>query len=190
MTRLAAHDAGRDAIFDRDLLADVFERRLSGDESLVRRLGMLPVECVARNLAAGSLCRRLGVAEGRAIDPPAYELFLKDDPLGDPMINESHAVAFGWAAAPELRRTEELTRRVNGALRPLFLEAGMLLVDFKLEFGLAGGELALGDEFTPDSCRLWDRETKTKLDKDRFRHDMGDVVESYEVAGRRLGVEF
>ncbi len=165
-----------------------FERLLSDDESLVRRLRMLKVECVVRNHAAGSLCRRLGIAEGGALSPPTYELFLKDDALGDPMINESHAVSFGWAQMPELRRAQELSHQVNDALVPQFRQAGMLLVDYKLEFGLFHGELALGDEFTPDSCRLWDQDTRTKLDKDRFRQDLGDVVESYEIAGRRLGV--
>ena len=167
-----------------------FERRLSDAESLVKRLDMFPVECVVRNLAAGSLCRRLGIAEGQAVDPPSYELFYKDDALGDPMINESHAIAFGWAPESALRRCEELTRQVNGTLKPLFLAADMLLVDYKLEFGMHGGEVTLGDEFTPDGCRLWDRQSRTKMDKDRFRQDLGDVVESYEIAGRRLGIEF
>ena len=167
-----------------------FERMLSADESLVKRLQMIPVECVVRNIAAGSLCRRLGVEEGLVLNPPTFELFLKDDDLGDPMINEYHIAAFGWAELQHIERAQELTFAVNDVLKPLFEQAGMLLVDYKLEFGLYHGEVMLGDEFTPDGCRLWDSDTREKLDKDRFRQDLGNVIESYEVAGRRLGIDF
>ena len=165
-----------------------FERVLSDTESLVRRLGMLPIECVVRNLAAGSLCRRLGVAEGRELLPPTYELFLKNDALHDPMVNESLAVTFGWATEAQLARMRELSLAVNDVLRPLFAGAGLLLVDFKLEFGRFRGQILLGDEFTPDGCRLWDAETRKKLDKDRFRQGLGEVIEGYEEVARRLGV--
>jgi phosphoribosylaminoimidazole-succinocarboxamide synthase len=166
------------------------ERQLSADESLVKRLDMIPVECVVRNRAAGSLVRRLGVAEGQVLNPPTYELFLKNDALGDPMINESHAITFGWATAAQLARMKELTFRANEVLQQLFLDGDMLLVDYKLEFGVFKGEVLLADEFSPDGCRLWDKNTLEKLDKDRFRQDLGNVVESYEEVGRRLGMTF
>ncbi len=165
-----------------------FERLLGEREALVKRLYMLPVECVIRNISAGSLCRRLGVAEGRDLEPPVFEFFLKNDALHDPMINDSHILTFGWATAAEIRRMKELTRGVNGVLQPLFREAGLLLVDYKLEFGRFRGELLLGDEFSPDGCRLWDAKTRERLDKDRFRQGLGSVVESYEEVARRLGI--
>ncbi|MFN3713258.1 MAG: phosphoribosylaminoimidazolesuccinocarboxamide synthase [Alcanivoracaceae bacterium] len=166
------------------------EKQISADESLVKRLEMIPVECVVRNVAAGSLCRRLGVTEGQELNPPTYELFLKNDALGDPMINDSHAITFGWATETQLARMKELTFRANEVLRKLFLDGDMLLVDYKLEFGVFKGEVLLADEFSPDGCRLWDRHTREKLDKDRFRQDLGNVVESYEEVGRRLGMTF
>ncbi|MDO9621197.1 MAG: phosphoribosylaminoimidazolesuccinocarboxamide synthase, partial [Moraxellaceae bacterium] len=156
------------------------ERLLSDTDSLVRHLQMIPLECVVRNFAAGSLVRRLGVEEGMALTPPTFELFLKNDALGDPMVNESHAVSFGWATTEQIAQMRELTFRVNEVLSALFLAGDMLLVDFKLEFGLFNGQIVLGDEFSPDGCRLWDRETRRKLDKDRFRQGLGGVVEAYE----------
>lgn len=167
-----------------------FEKVLSPNESLVRNLEMLPVECVVRNVAAGSLCRRLGVTEGQDLNPPTYELFLKNDSLHDPMINESLAETFGWAGADELSQMKTRTYEVNRVLKQLFLDADMLLVDYKLEFGRSGNHIVLGDEFTPDGCRIWDRETRRKMDKDRFRQDLGDVIETYEEVGRRLGIDF
>ncbi|CUA85152.1 phosphoribosylaminoimidazolesuccinocarboxamide synthase [Pseudidiomarina woesei] len=162
---------------------------LSDTETLVKKLAMIPVECVVRNYAAGSLVRRLGVTEGQALNPPTFEQFLKNDALHDPMINESLAVSFGWATAEQLARMKELTFQVNDVLSALFDDAGMLLVDFKLEFGVDGdGNIVLGDEFSPDGCRLWDKETRKKLDKDRFRQGLGGVVEAYEEVAARLGV--
>lgn len=166
-----------------------FERILSEDESLVKRLQMIPVECVVRNIAAGSISKRLGVEEGLELKEPIFEFFLKNDPLHDPMINEYHIRAFGWAQPDEVRRMQELTFAVNAVLRPLFLAGGMLLVDFKLEFGRYHGSLRLGDEFSPDGCRLWDKDTRKKLDKDRFRRGLGGVVEAYEEVAYRLGVD-
>ena len=171
-------------------IATHFESLLSDTESLVKNLTMLPVECVVRNYAAGSLCRRLGVAEGQALTPPVFEFFYKDDALHDPMINDSHIATFGWATTEQVAAMKSLTLRVNEVLSELFAKAGMMLVDYKLEFGLYQGEVILGDEFSPDGCRLWDSETKEKLDKDRFRQDLGDVVESYEIVGNRLGIRF
>jgi phosphoribosylaminoimidazole-succinocarboxamide synthase len=170
-------------------IATHHERLLSPTESLVKCLQMIPVECVVRNITAGSICRRLGVAEGLELDPIIFEFFLKNDPLHDPMINDYHILSFGWATQEEIEQMKALTFQVNSVLKPLFLDAGMLLVDYKLEFGRYGDKLILGDEFTPDGCRIWDKETREKLDKDRFRRDLGNVVESYEEAARRLGVQ-
>ncbi|AZZ91210.1 phosphoribosylaminoimidazolesuccinocarboxamide synthase [Hahella sp. KA22] len=167
-----------------------FVRLLSERESLVKRLQMIPVECVVRNVAAGSLCRRLGIREGVELTPPTYELFLKNDELHDPMINEHHARAFGWATDEQLEEMKALTFKVNEILKSLFDVAGMTLVDYKLEFGLVDGKVTLGDEFSPDGCRIWDKATGEKMDKDRFRQDLGDVIEYYEEVGRRLGVQF
>ena len=167
-----------------------FERRLSDTESLVKKLEMFPLECVVRNIAAGSITRRLGVQEGLELNPPTFEFFLKNDALGDPMVNEYHIESFGWAKPEQVRRMKELTFQVNGVLTKLFKDAGMLLVDYKIEFGLFKGEIYLGDEFSPDGCRLWDAETREKFDKDRFRQNLGNVIESYEIAGRRLGLDF
>jgi phosphoribosylaminoimidazole-succinocarboxamide synthase len=167
-----------------------FVRRLDDRQTLVKRLAMLPLECVVRNLAAGSLCRRYGIEEGRVLSPPTFEFFLKSDALGDPMVNEYHIRSLGWAEAWQVERMKELTFRINDILTPLFLAGGMVLVDYKLEFGLMDGALLLGDEVTPDGCRVWDRDTREKLDKDRFRQDLGRVVESYELIGERLGLRF
>ncbi|EGK07802.1 phosphoribosylaminoimidazolesuccinocarboxamide synthase [Psychrobacter sanguinis] len=165
-----------------------FEKQLSDDEVLVKRLDMIPVECVVRNFAAGSLVRRLGLEEGQALTPPTYELFFKDDALGDPMVNESLSVALGWATPEQLDKMKELTFKVNDVLKELFDAGGLMLVDFKLEFGVFQDRIVLGDEFSPDGCRIWDKETKKKLDKDRFRQSLGDVIESYEEVAQRIGV--
>ncbi|ARU29724.1 phosphoribosylaminoimidazolesuccinocarboxamide synthase [Cellvibrio sp. PSBB006] len=167
-----------------------FEKLLSDTESLVKKMDMIPVECVVRNIAAGSITRRLGVQEGIELNPPTFEFFLKNDALGDPMVNESHIQSFGWATAEQVARMKELTFKVNGVLKDLFAGGNMLLVDFKIEFGLFKGEVILGDEFSPDGCRLWDKDTREKLDKDRFRQNLGNVVESYELVGKRLGLSF
>ena len=167
-----------------------FEKLLSDNEVLVKKMQMIPVECVVRNLAAGSLVRRLGVQEGIELNPPTFELFLKNDALGDPMVNESHVQSFGWATPQQLARMKELTFKINAILKALFASGNMLLVDFKVEFGLFKGEVILGDEFSPDGCRLWDKDTREKLDKDRFRQNLGNVVESYEIVGNRLGLTF
>lgn len=164
------------------------EALLSDNESLVKKLDMIPVECVVRNIAAGSIVRRLGVEEGKELNPPTFEFFLKNDELHDPMVNEYHVLSFGWATQAQIDRMKELTFKVNSVLKSLFDDAGMLLVDYKLEFGVFDGEIVLGDEFTPDGCRLWDKETREKLDKDRFRQGLGGVVEAYEEVASRLGV--
>lgn len=170
-------------------IATQVEALLADDEVLVKKLAMIPVECVVRNYAAGSLVRRLGITEGLALTPATFELFLKDDALHDPMVNESLAVTFGWATAPQLAEMKRITFKANEILQALFDDAGMLLVDFKLEFGVFNGAVVLGDEFSPDGCRLWDKITRKKLDKDRFRQGLGGVVEAYEEVANRLGVK-
>lgn len=167
-----------------------FVQLLSPTESLVRKLEMIPVECVIRNISAGGLCRRLGVEEGLELNPPTFELFLKNDALHDPMVSESLAITFGWATESELQEMKRLTSQVNEILKALFADAGLLLVDYKLEFGRCEGRVVLGDEFSPDGCRIWDRETGKKMDKDRFRQGLGGVIEAYEEVGRRLGIDF
>ncbi|MCI0506862.1 MAG: phosphoribosylaminoimidazolesuccinocarboxamide synthase [Gammaproteobacteria bacterium] len=166
-----------------------FESLLSAQESVVKKLTMLPVECVVRNIAAGSICKRLGLKEGIDINPPTFEFFLKNDALHDPMINEFHIRSFGWATDEQIKQMQSLAFKVNDVLKALFAKAGLLLVDYKLEFGVYHGQLVLGDEFTPDGCRLWDAQTRKKLDKDRFRQGLGGVVEAYEEVAHRLGVD-
>ena len=167
-----------------------FEKLLSDNDSLVKNLDMIPVECVVRNISTGSLCRRLGVEDGLDLVPPTFEFFLKNDELHDPMINDYHIRSFGWATEEEVATMKKLTFQVNDILTKLFRDANLLLVDYKLEFGRTQtGDVILGDEFTPDGCRLWDVDTREKMDKDRFRQGLGDVVESYEAVASRLGVE-
>lgn len=166
-----------------------FVKLLGDDEAVVRKLDMIPVECVVRNIAAGSIVRRLGVEDGMDLNPPTFEFFLKNDVLHDPMVNDYHIRTFGWASEEEAEQMKTLTFKVNEVLKKLFLDAGMLLVDYKLEFGRFHGEVVLGDEFSPDGCRLWDKDTREKLDKDRFRQGLGGVVEAYEEVAHRLGVK-
>lgn len=170
-------------------IATHFEQLINAHDSLVKRLDMIPLECVVRNFAAGSLCRRLGIEKGLQLDPPIFEFFLKNDELHDPMINQYHARTFNWASDEEMQQMQELTFAVNNVLQPLFADVGMILVDYKLEFGRYQGQIVLGDEFTPDGCRIWDSTTKESLDKDRFRQDMGRVVESYEWVSEQLGIQ-
>ena len=164
------------------------EALLSDNEVLVKKLDMVPVECVVRNRAAGSLVKRLGVEEGKILNPPTFELFLKNDALHDPMVNESHCKSFGWATDEQLATMKELSFKINTVSTELFDKAGLILVDYKLEFGLFKGEITLGDEFSPDGCRLWEKETLKKMDKDRFRQGLGGVIEAYEEVAKRIGV--
>ncbi|OCG16022.1 phosphoribosylaminoimidazolesuccinocarboxamide synthase [Gilliamella sp. App6-5] len=164
------------------------EALLSDNDVLVKKLQMIPVECVVRNRAAGSLVKRLGVEEGQVLNPPTFELFLKNDALHDPMVNESHCKAFGWASDDQLTKMKELSFKINTILTDLFDKAGLILVDYKLEFGLFKGEITLGDEFSPDGCRLWEKQTLKKMDKDRFRQGLGGVIEAYEEVAKRIGV--
>ena len=168
-----------------------FIRMLNERESLVKALKMIPVECVVRNVCAGSMAKRYGIPEGTKLAEPIFEFFLKSDALHDPLCNEDHIRVLGWATAEEIAQMKALTHDVNAVLRPMFANAGIDLVDYKLEFGHPVGEarspLVLGDEFTPDGCRLWDAGTGEKLDKDRFRRDLGGVIEHYREVARRIG---
>ena len=162
---------------------------IDNTNSLVSSLDMFPIECVIRNRATGSICKRLGTEDGLILEKPLFEFFLKDDDLGDPLINRNHIVSFGWAKDDELDEMISTSHKVNELLTKLFADSGMILVDFKLEFGTSNGKILLGDEFTPDGCRLWDDQTLEKLDKDRFRQDLGDVIESYHMVAHRLGMQ-
>lgn len=170
-----------------------FIRSLNMREQLVRQIEMIPVEVVVRNVAAGSLCKRLGLKEGMILPQPLIEFYYKNDELHDPMVNEHHIVTLGWADPYELDEMVHLAWRVNDYLNGMFSGIGLRLVDFKLEFGRLWGEygelyILLADEISPDSCRLWDAATGEKLDKDRFRFDLGDLVQGYQQIGERLGL--
>ena len=168
-----------------------FVRLLNERESLVRAMKMVPVECVVRNVCAGSMAKRYGIAEGTRLSEPIFEFFYKSDALHDPLCNDDHIRVLGWASSEEIAAMKAITHSVNGILKPMFAAAGIDLVDYKLEFGHPiddpGGALVLGDEFTPDGCRLWDAKTGEKLDKDRFRRDLGEVIQHYREVGRRIG---
>ena len=168
-----------------------FVRLLDERESLVRAMKMIPVECVVRNVCAGSMAKRYGVAEGTRLAEPIFEFFYKSDALHDPLCNDDHIRVLGWASEREIAEMKAITHKVNDVLKPLFANAGIDLVDYKLEFGHPvddpDGPLTLGDEFTPDGCRLWDAKTGEKMDKDRFRRDLGSVIEHYREVGRLIG---
>ncbi len=158
-----------------------FVEENSGREIVVKRLKMIPVEVVVRNIAAGSIAKRLGLKQGEKLPRPILEYYYKSDELDDPWINEDHITAFGWADEETLKKIREIAFKVNECLKEKFDKAGIILVDFKLEFGFDNeGNLLLGDEFTPDGSRLWDKQTGEVLDKDRFRKDLGDLIEGYE----------
>jgi phosphoribosylaminoimidazole-succinocarboxamide synthase len=159
---------------------------LSDREMLCRRLDIIKIETIVRNVVAGSLAKRTGLEEGTAIKPPIVELYYKSDPLGDPMLNDDHVRMMRLATPAELAWMKKTALRVNAVLRPYLSKRGILLVDFKLEFGRQGKKLYLGDEISPDTCRLWDSSSKERLDKDRFRRDMGGVEEAYAEVYRRL----
>jgi phosphoribosylaminoimidazole-succinocarboxamide synthase len=164
-----------------------FVRRLDDRRMLVKRLEIVPVEVVVRNVIAGSLAKRLGMEEGKPLPEPIVEFFYKSDALDDPMINEWHVRVLGMATKAELDRMVELTLQVNAILRPFLAERGVVLVDMKLEFGRHHGEIVLGDEICPDTCRFWDSSSGERMDKDRFRRDLGRIEEAYEEIARRVG---
>lgn len=162
----------------------------SAVESVVKHLKMIPLECVVRNIAFGSLCRRLGVEERKPLSPPLFELFLKNDELHDPLVTREHARAFSWASTEQLDKMQSMSLQIHTHLTEIFAKVGLTLVDAKYEFGVdINGQLCLGDEISPDSCRIWDAQTQKSLDKDRFRKDMGEVISAYEEIAMRLGVK-
>ena len=156
-------------------------------EQLCKKVEIVPLEVITRNVIAGSMAKRLGIEEGTPAPNTIFEICYKEDSLGDPLINDHHAVAIGAATYEELAKIYDMTSRINDILKKLFAGVGIRLIDFKIEFGkTAEGEIVLADEISPDTCRLWDMGTNEKLDKDRFRRDMGKVIEAYEEIGRRL----
>lgn len=170
-----------------------FIRSINMREQLVRKVDIIPVEVVVRNIAAGGLCRNLGVKEGTILRKPLVEFFYKNDELNDPMVSEDHILTFGWADPYEIEEMVAMAWRVNDYLNGLFNGLGMTLVDFKLEFGRIVTEygevyLVLADEVSPDNCRLWDSKTGEKLDKDRYRYDTGDLIEGYQYIAKQLGL--
>lgn len=170
-----------------------FIRRLNMREQLVHEVDIVPIEVIIRNIAAGSICKRLGIEEGTPLPRPLIEYCYKEDALDDPIVAEEHILTFGWAAPHELEEIVAHSFRVNDYLSGLFMGIGIRLVDFKLEFGRLFDEgqtprIVLADEFSPDNCRLWDAETNEKLDKDRFRRSLGGETEAYQEVARRLGV--
>lgn len=164
-----------------------FVRELSPTETLVKKVTIVPLEVIVRNIAAGSLAKRLGLAEGTKLQKTVLEYCYKDDALGDPMVNEYHIAAMGWASPAEMEQIAAYSLKVNEVLTAYLKEVNIELIDFKLEFGkTAEGELVLADEISPDTCRFWDSQTHEKLDKDRFRRDMGGVEDAYREILKRL----
>lgn len=169
-----------------------FIRRLNMREQLIREVEIIPLEVVVRNVAAGSLAKRLGIPEGTRLPRTIIEYYYKNDALNDPMVSEEHIAAFNWAAPQDMDDINQLSLRTNDFLMGMFTAVGITLVDFKLEFGrIWEGEemrILLADEISPDNCRLWDSRTNEKMDKDRFRRDMGRVEEAYQEVAKRLGI--
>lgn len=170
-----------------------FIRSMNMREQLVRQVDIIPLEVVVRNVATGSICPRLGVEEGTIFPQPIVEFYYKKDELNDPIVSEQHIFTFGWADPYELEEIMLQALRVNDFLTGLFSGIGLRLIDFKLEFGRLWGEydelyIILADEISPDNCRLWDAKTGERMDKDRFRKDLGDLVEGYQEIAKRLGL--
>jgi phosphoribosylaminoimidazole-succinocarboxamide synthase len=163
-----------------------FIQQLNDREMLTRRVKIIPVEVVVRNRATGSIVKRLGLEEGLIIDPPLIEFFYKDDSLGDPLITEDHIRLLKLATPSQIAELRQQALKINGALKPFFQKIGMMLVDFKLEFGLWNGQIILADEISPDTCRFWDIQTGERMDKDRFRKDLGRIEETYQEVLKRV----
>ncbi|MZQ75289.1 MAG: phosphoribosylaminoimidazolesuccinocarboxamide synthase [Peptoclostridium sp.] len=163
-----------------------FIKKLSEREMLVKAVEIVQLEVIVRNISAGSMAKRLGIEEGIVFAEPVFELCYKNDALGDPLINDDHAVAINLATREEIAQIREQTMKINTLLKEFFKKAGLKLVDFKLEFGRYDGKVILADEISPDTCRLWDIETNEKMDKDRFRRDLGNVMEGYKKVLQRL----
>jgi phosphoribosylaminoimidazole-succinocarboxamide synthase len=169
-------------------------KRLNMREQLIKQVEILPIEFIVRNTATGSITKRLGVSEGTIFEKPLLEYCYKNDELGDPIISKEHIYTFGWANEDEIKIIDKMTLRINDLLRGVFKGIGIKLVDFKLEFGRIWNnshdkqEIILADEISPDTCRLWDIKTEKKLDKDRFRKDLGNLIQAYQEVARRLGI--
>lgn len=156
-----------------------FVKKLSDREQLCKKVEIVPLEVIVRNVAAGSMAKRLGLEEGFELKTTVFELSYKDDSLGDPLINDYHAVGIGATTFEELQKIYDMTAKINELLKKFFKEQNIRLIDFKLEFGRYNGEIVLADEISPDTCRFWDAKTGEKLDKDRFRRDLGNVKDAY-----------
>lgn len=166
-----------------------FVEELSDRETAVKKVEIVPLEVIVRNIAAGSFSKKLGIEEGKKLLTPTLEFSYKNDDLGDPMINDYYAIAIGAATREEIDRITELVFKINEELCRYFAEKGIELVDFKVEFGRYKGQIILADEISPDTCRLWDSKTHDKLDKDRFRRDLGNVEDAYQEVFKRLGIQ-
>lgn len=168
-----------------------FVKRLNEREQLIKKVTIIPLEVIIRNIAAGSMAKRLGINEGSELIAPVFEICFKDDALGDPLINDDHAVnVLKVVTQKQLDEVKNYALKINQILKKIFAEIGIRLVDFKIEFGFdADGKILLADEISPDSCRLWDQSTSEKLDKDRFRRNLGGVVEAYKEVATRLGIK-
>ena len=169
-------------------------KRLNMREQLIKKAEIVPIEFIVRNIATGSLSKRLGVTEGTILGEPLLEYYLKNDELGDPIIAKEHIFAFEWATKKEVETIDKMSFKINNILQGLFRGVGIKLVDFKIEYGRIwnknrqANEIILADEISPDTCRLWDVKTEKKLDKDRFRNDLGNIIEAYQDVARRLGI--
>ena len=166
-----------------------FVEELSDRETAVKKVEIVPLEVIVRNVVAGSFAVRMGLEEGTKLVAPTLEFSYKDDALGDPMINSYHAIGIGASTREEIDKITEYTFKINEVLKKFFAEAGIELIDFKIEFGRYHGEVILADEISPDTCRLWDINTHEKLDKDRFRRDLGNVEDAYQEVFRRIGIK-
>ncbi len=164
-------------------------KELSDRETAVKKVEIIPLEVIVRNRAAGSMAKRLGLEEGQKLLCPVIEFSYKDDSLGDPMINDSHALACGFATQEEIDKIKDMACKINDIMKEYLATKNVELIDFKLEFGRFKGDVILADEISPDTCRFWDMDTQEKLDKDRFRRDMGSVEEAYEEMAKRLGLK-
>lgn len=175
-------------LLEKENIPTHYIEELSDRETAVKKVEIVPLEVIVRNVAAGSFSKKLGIEEGRKLLCPTLEFSYKDDDLGDPMINDYYAIAIGAATRQEIDTITDYTFRINDILCRFFDEAGIDLIDFKIEFGRYKGQIILADEISPDTCRLWDKKTHKKLDKDRFRRDMGDVEDAYNEVFRRIGI--
>jgi phosphoribosylaminoimidazole-succinocarboxamide synthase len=173
-------------LLEADGVTTHFIERLSDREMLTKRVTIVPIEVVVRNMTAGSLAKRLGLKEGESIDPPVVEFYYKNDALGDPLISEEHVRLMKLADPRIVEEIKQQARKINSVLQTFFKKRKMILVDFKLEFGLHNGKLILADEISPDTCRFWDAGTKESMDKDRFRKDLGKIEEAYQEVLRRV----